>query len=243
MPRAAHAAALAGALIAAGCASARPGADRPSGAPREAEPDCVARRLRGASPLEGRPVSGRAVFEFWLEADGSPGPVEAVTWLEGTGLEGDAALANEVARAISRCRWVPRTVEGRPARVLVGVPLRFAPSAGPEPEGAGPPAAREEILPPREAIAGCVPRVLPLPPGSEGGAVSQATFLVRVEADGSTGPVAAVGRAGLDPERRRALVEAVAAPAARCRFAPGTVNGRPARAFWLVEVRFTGPAP
>ncbi len=242
MRRAALAAAVAGGFVAAGCAAARPGGGRPAGPPREAEPDCVARSVRAPAPVEGRPVSGLAIFEFWVEADGTPGPIEAVTWLEGHAFQGDMALANEVARAVLRCRWLPGTAGGRPARALVRMPLRFVPSPEASPGVAGRPGAREEILLPREAVPGCVPRALPLPSGLSAGAASEATFLVRVEADGSAGPVALVGGADLGAERRRALVEAVAAGVARCRFVPGTVNGEPTRTFWLVEVTFTAPA-
>lgn len=243
MRRAALAAAVAGGLVAAGCAAARPGESRPASLPREAEPDCVARSVRVAAPVEGRPVSGRAIFEFWLEADGTPGPIEAVTWVEGHAFQGDMALANEVARAVARCGWIPATAGGKPARALVRMPLRFVPSPEAGPGVAGEPSAHEEIALPREAVPGCVPRALPLPSGLSTGTTSKATFLVRVEADGSAGPVAAIGGADLDPERRRAMVQAVAAEVAGCRFAPGTVNGEPARTFWLVEVAFTAPAP
>ena len=241
MRRAARAAAVAGGLVVAGCAVARPGGARP--APREAEPDCVARSVRAPAPVEGLPVSGRAIFEFWVEADGTPGPIETVTWVEGHAFQGDMALANEVARAISRCGWIPGTSGGKPTRALVRMPLRFVPSPEARPGVAGEPSAHEEILLPREAVSGCVPRALPLPSGLSAGATPKATFLVRVEADGSAGPVTVIGGADLDAERHRALVEAVAAAVARCRFAPGTVNGEPARTFWLVEVTFTAPAP
>lgn len=240
MRRAALAAAVAGGLVAAGCAAVRPGGTRPASPPREAEPDCVARSVRVPPPFEGRPVSGRAIFEFWVEADGTPGPIETVTWVEGHAFRADMPLANEVARAISRCSWIPAVAGGKPARALVRMPLRFVPS--PE-AGPGEPSVREEMLLPREAVPGCVPRALPLPSGLPAGVTPKATFLVRVEADGSAGPVAVIGGGDLDAERRRALVEAVAAAVARCQFAPGTVNGQPARTFWLVEVAFTAPAP
>lgn len=242
MRMAAHAAAVAGALAAAGCVVTRPGGSRLSGAPREVEPGCVARGLRVAAPSEGPPASGRATFAFWVEADGSTGPIEAVNWSEGLALEGDTAFTNQVARAIARCRWVPAAVEGRPARALVSLPLRFSPSAEPE-EAAGGPGAPEEIRPPQEAVAGCVPRTLPLPSGVSAGGISKATFLLQVEPDGSQRSVTAIGAADLDADRRRGLVQEVAAAAARCRFVPGTVDGKPSRTFWLVEVRFTAPTP
>ncbi|HEY6105771.1 MAG TPA: hypothetical protein VIV59_07310 [Anaeromyxobacteraceae bacterium] len=184
-------------------------------------------------------MSGRATFDFWVSADGSPGPIEAVTWDEGPGLEGNLDLANRVERAVARCRWVPGTESGAPARVLVRLPLRFTPSSEAGPGAAPGSGAPEAIRPPREVVPGCVARTLPLPPGISG--VAEGAFLVRVEADGSTGSVAMAGRA--DPEARRALSEAVAAAVARCQLAPGTVNGQPARTFWLVEVRFAGSAP
>ncbi|HEU4382003.1 MAG TPA: hypothetical protein VFR85_00770 [Anaeromyxobacteraceae bacterium] len=192
------------------------------------------------APATGQAVAGRAVFEFWVEPDGSPGPMESVI-SEGLGLEGDVEAANEVARAIARCRWIPAAEQGRPVRALVRLPLRFAPApeAGAE---VATPVAHEEIRPPREEVAGCVPRTLHFPASAPPGA-AKASFLVRVEADGSVGPVTSIGLADLGAERRRALVDEVAAAAARCRFLPGTVNGAPARTFWLVEVRFTAPAP
>ena len=79
-------------------------------------------------------------------------------------------------------------------------------------------------------------------PGTASEAAAAGTFLVTVEADGSMGAVALAGRPDVGPETRRALVEAVAAAAAGCRFLPGTVDGQPARTFWLVEVQLTGPA-
>lgn len=243
MQRAALAAAVAGGLVVAGCAGARPGGARPATPPREAEPDCVGRSVRVPAPVEGGPVSGRAIFEFWVEADGTPGPIETVTWVEGHASQADMALANQVARAISRCRWIPGVAGGKPARALVRMPLRFVPSPKAGPGIAGESSAREEMLLPREAVPGCVPRALPLPSALPAGVTPKATFLVRVEADGSAGPITVIGGGDLDTERRRALVEAVAAAVARCRFAPGTVNGEPARTFWLVEVAFTAPAP
>lgn len=242
MRRAARAAALGGALVAAGCATARPGGSRLSIPPREAEPGCVARGVRVAGPPEAQPLSGRAAFDFWVEADGSPGPIEAASWQEGLGLEPRAELANQVARAVARCRWLPGAVEGRPVRALVRLPLRLTPSAEVGPETTRAASARETIRPAREAVPGCVPRALPLPAGIPSGPLSRATFLVTVEADGSSGSVALVSRPDLDPEPRRALVEAVAGAAGGCRFQPGTVDGQPARTFWLVEVQLTGPA-
>ncbi len=202
----------------------------------------MARGVRIAAPASGPPIAGRATFEFWVELDGSPGPVEAVSRIEGAGLEGDVALTNEVARAISRCRWIPGTERGKPARALVSLPLRFAPSPEAAPAVATGPGAREEIRPPREMVAGCVPRALSLPAPATRGAVRRASFLVRIEPDGSQGAVAAIGLPDLDAEARRALADEVAAAAGGCRFAPGTVNGQPARTFWLVEVEFTAPA-
>lgn len=240
MRRVAPAAALAAVLIAAGCATTRPGAGRLP--PREAEPGCVARAVRAPGPAQGQPASGRAAFEFWVEPDGSPGPIQAATWEEGLGLEGQTELANQVARAVARCGWAPATVDGRPVRALVRLPLRIAPSEDAEPEAAGQASTRVAIRPPREEVPGCVPRALPLPTGTASEAAAAGTFLVTVEADGSMGAVALAGRPDVGPETRRALVEAVAGAAAGCRFLPGTVDGQPARTFWLVEVRFTGPA-
>lgn len=242
MRRAARAAALAGALMAAGCATTRPGGSRLSSPPGEVEPGCVARGVRVVAAAAAPAVSGRAVFDFWVEPDGSPGPIESVISAEGLGLEGDVEVTNEVARAVARCRWIPATKQGRPVRALVRLPLRFAPSSEAAAEVASGTVAHEEIRPPREEVAGCVPRALPLPASSSPGA-SKASFLVRVEADGSQGAVTSIGLADLDAQRRRALIDEVAAAAARCRFLPGTVNGEPARTFWLLEVRFTGPAP
>lgn len=233
--------AAAGVLLAAGCGAMRPAGGGPSGGirpPVEAEPGCVARATRVPPPAEGQALPTRGWFEFWVEPDGAPEPVEVVSWL---GVEGDLALTNEVARAIAGCAWVPGTVGGRPARVRVVLPLRFA-----TPDEAGPgqpdaPASREEIRPPREAVPGCVPRTLPLPAGVAAGAVSRATFLVQVGADGSKGAVTMISRAaGLDDAQRRALADGVAAALQKCDLAPGTVNGAPARAFWIAEVRFAG---
>lgn len=244
MAKAVRAAAV-GILLAAGCAATRPGGGRPFQdvrPPAEAEPDCVARTVNAHAPVGDHPVSARATFEFWLEADGSPGPVERVSWVEGLDVEGELELTNEVARAIARCAWIPRSVGGRPVRALVVVPIRFAASSEAEPERASAPATREEIRPAREAVPGCVSRTLPLPAGVTAGVISSALFLVRVEADGSKGAVTMMSAVvGLDDLQRRALADEVVAALGKCSFAPGTVNGEPARTFWIAEVRFAGP--
>ena len=237
LPHMAKVLAVAGILLAAGCAAMRPAGGRPAiRPPVEAEPGCVARAVRVPPPAEGQSLPERGVFEFWVEPDGTPDPVDAVAW---PGAEGDLALINAVARAIARCAWVPGTEDGRPARVRVALPLRFA--APDEAAGAPPglPAYREEIRPPHEVVEGCLSRTLPLPGGMDAGAISRATFLVQVGADGSKGAVTMISRApGLDDAQRRELADQVAAALQKCNLAPGTVNGTPAPTFWIAEVRF-----
>jgi hypothetical protein len=235
--------AAAGLVLGAGCAATRPAGGPPSRSTRPpalAEPGCVARAVLVPTPVEGRPLPTRGTFEFSVGPDGAPGPVEVVSWLDA---EGDLALTNQVAWAIARCAWIAGTVDGRPARARVALPLRFA-----APDEAGPgqgnaPAAREEILPPHESVPGCVSRTLPLPAGVAAGAVSRASFLVPVGADGSRGPVTMISRpAGLDEAQRRALADEVTAALQGCELAPGTVNGTPAPTSWIAEVRFVAPA-
>jgi hypothetical protein len=234
--------AAAGILLAAGCAATRPAGGPPSKGvhpPVEAEAGCVARAVPMPAPVEGRPLPSRGTFEFWVGPDGVPGPVDVVSWV---GAEGDLALTNQVARAIARCGWIAGTVDGRPARVRVALPLHFAAPDEAEPVQTGAPVAREEIRPPHESVPGCVSRILPLPAGVLAGAVSRASFLVQVGADGSKGAVTMIGRpVGLDDAQRRALADAVAVALQKCELAPGTVNGTPAPTSWIAEVRFVAP--
>ncbi len=229
-------------LFAAGCAATRPVGGPPSKGvhpPVEAERGCVARNVPVPTPVEDRPLPSRGTFEFWVGPDGVPGPVDVVSWLD---VEGDLALVNQVARAIARCAWIAGTVDGRPARVRVALPLHFAAPDEAEQSQTGAPAALEEIRPPHESVPGCVSRTLPLPAGVAAGAVPRASFLVQVGADGSKGAVTMISRPpGLDGAQRRALADEVAAALQKCELAPGTVNGTPAPASWIAEVRFVVP--
>jgi len=229
-------ASLAGVVLVSACATAPLGPQRVARPARPADPSCVARAVRVPPSVAARGVSFRMTVEFWVEANGSVEVVESASWVGDLGVEENRALANELLAAVSRCAWLPATVDGVPTRARAALPLRFSGVEQAEPAAESAPVAAGGVRPAEEADAGCIDRAVSrLAAPGPGLSVVVA---VAVEGDGTWGPVRIVSRpADLDDARAQALAGWVATALEGCRLVPGTIGGRPARTIWMSEIR------
>lgn len=87
------------------------------------DPQELARLLRQEMPRELEDVGGRVVLRLRVETDGTVDADGGVRVEESS----DPALTAAAMRIIPRMRFLPGTLNGRPVRVWVEIPLEFAP--------------------------------------------------------------------------------------------------------------------